>query len=80
MVFMSSTEMIIPFHIFLRLRHEKNVFCGNNFCDVGILWKKWRIYFRDPNVLTIFFQSSLERRCNINGNNLYVFLIEKSTL
>ena len=37
---MSSTDMIIPFRKFLQLRHEKNVFCGINFCDVGILWKK----------------------------------------
>ena len=38
-------------HIFLRLRHEKNVFCGINFCDVGILWKKCGIYVCNPNVL-----------------------------
>ena len=61
--FMSSKEMIIPFRIFfLRLRHEKNVFCRINFCNVGILWKKCGIYFRDPNVLTIFFQPSLKNK------------------
>ena len=52
---MSSTEMIIPFRIFLQLRHEKNVFCGMNFGDVDILWKKCGIYICDPNVLTNFF-------------------------
>ena len=61
--FMSSTETIIPFHItFLRLHHENNVFCGINFCDGGILWKKCWIYFRDPNVLANFFQSSLKMK------------------
>ena len=46
--FMSSTEMIIPFRIFLRLRHEKNVFCGIIFCDVGILWKNAEFIFAIP--------------------------------
>ena len=59
---MSSAEMIIPFRIiFLRLRREKNVFCGINFCDIGTLCKKFRIYFRDPNVLN-FFQPSLRKK------------------
>ena len=76
---MSSTEMIIPFRIiFLQLRHG---FCGINFCDVGTLWKKCGIYFRDPNVLTNPFQPSLKKEDkDIYGNNLYVFLIKKSTL
>ena len=57
---MSSTEMIIPFRIiFLQLRR---VFCGINFYDVGTLWKKCGIYFRDPNVLTNFFQPSLKKK------------------
>ena len=30
----------------------KRVFCRINFCNLGILWKKCRIYFCDPNVLT----------------------------
>ena len=61
--FMSSTEMIIPFRIiFSRLRHEKNVFYGINFCDVGILWKKCGIYFCDPNVLTNFVLASLKKK------------------
>ena len=61
--FMSSTEMISPLRIiFLRLRREKNVSCGINFCDIGTLWKKCGIYFRDPNVLTNFFQPSLKKK------------------
>ena len=72
--FMSSTEMIIPFRIiFLRLRHEKNVFCGINFWDVGILWKKCGIYFRDPIVLTNFFQSSLKKKKNFKEMRILFF-------
>ena len=42
--------MVIPFRIiFLRLRHEKRSFCGINFCDIGILWKKCGIYFCNLN-------------------------------
>ena len=62
---MSSTEMIIPFRIFLRLRHEKDVFFGINFRDVGILWTKYGICFRDPNVLTKFFQPSLKKKIRL---------------
>ena len=57
--FMSSTEIIIPFRIFLWLRPEKDVFYGVNFCNEGILWKKCGIYFCNPNVLTKFFQWSI---------------------
>ena len=61
--FMSSTEMIIPFRIiFSRLWHEKNIFYGINFCDVGILWKKCGIYFCDPNVLANFVLPSLKKK------------------
>ena len=60
---MSITEMIIPFRIILlRLRHEKDVSCGINFCDGGILCKKCEIYFCDPNVLRNFFQLSLQKK------------------
>ena len=41
---------------------KKDVFCGINSCDVGILWKKCRIYFCDPNGLTKFFQPSLKKK------------------
>ena len=41
---------------------KKDVFCGINFCDVGMLWKKCRIYFCDPNVLTNFFKPSLKKK------------------
>ena len=45
-------------NLFLRLRHEKKVFYGISFCDLGILWQKCGIYFRDPNVLTRLFKTS----------------------
>ena len=61
---MSSTEMIIPFRIiFLRFRHEKNVFCEINFCNVGIYGKN--VEFCDPNVLTNFFQPRLKKKTYI---------------
>ena len=40
---------------------KKDVFCGINFCDVGIYEKKCGIYFWDPNVLTKFIQPSLKK-------------------
>ena len=61
--------------IFLRLRHKKDVY----FCNVGILWKKCGIYFYDSNVLTNFF-STKPKKEDVYANNLYVFLVEKSTL
>ena len=56
---------------------NKNVFCGINFCGLGSLWKKCRIYFCDPNVLTKNFLPRLKRN-HIYGNN-HVFLTEKCT-
>ena len=60
--FMSSTKWLFHSAYFCDCSMKKNVFCGINFCDVGILWKKCRIYFRDPNVLTNFFQPSLKKK------------------
>ena len=62
----------------------KNVFCGINFCDVAILWKKCGIDFRDSNVLTFFFffNQVYKRRCNIYANNLYyreIFFVKTFT-
>ena len=59
--FMSSTEMIIPFRKFLRLRHEKNVFCGINFCDVGILWKKMQNLFSRSQCFKKNFSTKSEK-------------------
>ena len=59
--FMSSTEMIIPFRKFLRLRHEKNVFCGINFCDVGILWKKMHYLFSRSQCFKKNFSTKSEK-------------------
>ena len=45
---------------------KKDVFCGINFCHVGMLWKKCRICFCDPNVLIKFFQPSLKKKERYN--------------
>ena len=57
----------------------KNAFCGINICKLGILWKKCKICFCDPNVLTNFLIKS-KKIYDIYRNNLFVFFIEKSTL
>ena len=67
-------------HIFLRLRHEKNVFCGINFCDVGILWKKFGIYFRDSNVSTNFFQPRLKKEDTIYMGIINMALLSRNLL
>ena len=46
--FMSSTKRLFHFVYLCDCSMKKNVFCGINFWDVGILWKKCRIYFCDP--------------------------------
>ena len=62
--FMSSTEMIIQFCIFLRLRHEKKVFCEINFCDVGILWKKCEFFslFSRSQCFNRFFSTKSKKK------------------
>ena len=67
--FMSSTQKWL-FHsaYFCDWGTKKDVFCGIHFCDVDILWKKCRIYFCNPNILTKFIQRSL--KSSIYGNNL----------
>ena len=55
---------------------KKDVFCGINFCNVGILWKKCGIYFRDPNVLTIFFFSAKSKK----EDTIYMGIIYMSFL
>ena len=67
-------------NLFLRMRHEKNVFCGVSFCDLGILWKKCGIYFCNPNILTKYFLSKSKKKVRYNGKNLYAFCIRISTL
>ena len=61
--FMSSTQKWL-FHstYFWDWGMKKDVFCGINFCDVGILWKKCRIYFCNPNILTKFIQPILKKK------------------
>ena len=69
--FMSSTEMIIPFRIiFLRLRHEKNIFCLVNFCDVGILRKKMRLLFSRSQCFNRFFLTKSKK-----GDTIYMRII-----
>ena len=60
---------------------KKDVFGGINFCDVGILWKKKKKC--GSQCFNKYFSSKSKKEDiygNIYGNNLYVFLIKKSTL
>ena len=63
---MSSTKMIIPFCVmFLRLRHEKNVFCGINFCDTDILWKKCRFFYFAIPMFNKYFSTKSKKEDTI---------------
>ena len=59
---------------------KKDVFCGINFCDVGILWKKCEIYFCDPNVLTRFFSTKSKKEDTIHMAIIYMSFLSRNLL
>ena len=53
-------------------------YCGINFCDLSILRKKIRNLFLQCQCFNKISLTKSKKRYNVYGNNLHVFLIEKS--
>ena len=61
---------------------KKDVFCGINFCNVGILWKKGGINFCDPECfnITIFFSTESKKEDTIYMGIIYMSFLSRNLL
>ena len=67
-------------NLFLRLRHEKNVFCENNVCDLGILWKKMRNLFLRPHCFNKIVLTKSKKEDTIYMGIIYTVFLSRNLL